>query len=614
MGVAQQTGRNDPKIPLQLPGIDSVAIEQDAKTGTTLLLVRTVKGPAQPGSFPYAFDTGDVNVNDLGRDGDRRAGDNVYTAKVRFDVDALGRTATENFAKLQTEPLPAPAIRSLRFDPEARKLPAGAKLLPAQQLRARQLSADRLFRTQSLTDARVALATFKLPAVRRPVEVLRFDRIKADARAILFGKRVPIDIVSLPKLKVLPAAIKPERSLMITATEVVKDPARTFEPCGAAGNPDGVWSFKHLMTEMANTPQTGIQPEDFVFNWLTQQNAAQPVNGFSTAARPTFVTQVRNRWLAKSGGVKLDLNKAPFRLLAIVSRTDLGGAVGGYGGGNAGEARFVFGVVDPDNVCSNAPLPSTVIFEYAVQKASCSAKKAWIQDWFSLSSSGLVLGGSFNQKLETMTESFAKANANPAQLPNRSAISQIRTNDRINPPWVLFEFQPRSAGEPDAGNLHNVTVKQTPDISFKNLAASRALLGQYLIDNEAAVIAGSNQIPAVLPAPVNQAILGAEAPTFDNTGFTWTDVSYGASVNPDARKAFSLNTCNGCHTGDTGTAFTHVDPRAPGAASGLSLFLRNPGSAAEDDLERRQRMMANALNGQCFALPVIATLPFGFVH
>ncbi|MDG2534587.1 hypothetical protein P6144_13075 [Sphingomonas sp. HITSZ_GF] len=617
IGVAQQTGRNDPKTPAALPGIDSVAIEQDARAGTTLLLVHAIKGPAHPGSFPYAFDTGDVIVNDLGRDGDRRAGDGTYTAKVRFDVDELGRTATANFAKVQAEPLTAPAIRSLRFDPPTRKLQGGAKLLTAPQLRTQQLTADRLFRTQSVTDSKAALATFKLPAARRPAEVLRFDRAKGDVRATLFGRQVPVGILTLPKLKlkVLPSAVKPERSLMITAPEVVKDTTRTFEPCTTVpnqGNPNGVWTFKHLMTEMANTPQTGIAPEDFVFNWLTQQNSAQPVNSFSAGARPGFVSMVRDRWLTQSGGVKLNLDKAPFRLLAIVSRTDLGTGVSGYSGGNAGEARFVFGVLDPNNACGVQQ--STVIFEYAIQKSSCAAKKAWIQDWFSLSGSGFVLGGSFNTKLQTLTESFVTAGANPAQLPNRSAIGQVRTNDLIAGPWMLFEFQPRSAGDPDPGALHNVTVKQNPDISFKNAPGPRALLAQFIGDNQAALLNGTYVIPAVLPAPSNAPILGGESPTFNNTSFTWTDTSFATPVDPAALAAFSIGTCNGCHTGDTGTAFTHVKPRTPAGVASLSTFLNNPGDPAEDDLERRQRMMANALNGQCFALPLTATLPFGFVH
>jgi hypothetical protein len=46
-------------------------------------------------------------------------------------------------------------------------------------------------------------------------------------------------------------------------------------------------------------------------------------------------------------------------------------------------------------------------------------------------------------------------------------------------------------------------------------------------------------------------------------------------ANPEARHLFSLGTCNGCHGfGETGTEFLHVSPRAPGAPSGLSGFLR----------------------------------------
>ena len=36
---------------------------------------------------------------------------------------------------------------------------------------------------------------------------------------------------------------------------------------------------------------------------------------------------------------------------------------------------------------------------------------------------------------------------------------------------------------------------------------------------------------------------------------------------------FSLQTCNGCHAGETTTPFTHVFPTPFGAAAGLSGFM-----------------------------------------
>ena len=43
-----------------------------------------------------------------------------------------------------------------------------------------------------------------------------------------------------------------ERALIIRSTAVVQDPNRTFNPCTNGGNRKGVWTFNHLMTQMAN--------------------------------------------------------------------------------------------------------------------------------------------------------------------------------------------------------------------------------------------------------------------------------------------------------------------------------------------------------------------------
>ena len=40
-----------------------------------------------------------------------------------------------------------------------------------------------------------------------------------------------------------------------------------------------------------------------------------------------------------------------------------------------------------------------------------------------------------------------------------------------------------------------------------------------------------------------------------------------------------MQTCCGCHCGDTNTAFFHVAPRAPGSEAALSSFLRTDRSA-----------------------------------
>lgn len=68
----------------------------------------------------------------------------------------------------------------------------------------------------------------------------------------------------------------------------------------------------------------------------------------------------------------------------------------------------------------------------------------------------------------------------------------------------------------------------------------------------------------------------------------------------EARHQLSLNTCNGCHSGETGTSFLQIFPRLPGQVSQLSGFLTgetvpDPVTGAQrsfNDLARRARDLA----------------------
>src|SRR5688572_17107709 len=100
-----------------------------------------------------------------------------------------------------------------------------------------------------------------------------------------------------------------ETALLVRAKDVVDD-ERTRN--------GGRWSFQYLMTEMANTPVTGVAPEDFTLEWLRTWEASsanQTVNGWPVQPRPAVKAKVTDPWLAASGGQKLDLSKSPFKLL-----------------------------------------------------------------------------------------------------------------------------------------------------------------------------------------------------------------------------------------------------------------------------------------------------------
>ncbi|HKI05154.1 MAG TPA: choice-of-anchor X domain-containing protein [Thermoanaerobaculia bacterium] len=384
-----------------------------------------------------------------------------------------------------------------------------------------------------------------------------------------------------------------ERVLMIRDVAVVRDPSRTIDPCTGFGNPNGVWTFNHLITEMANQTASGIDPSLFAENWLQNWTINQTINSFPVPSR-LQMQSIINQWRTESGGGRLDLTKAPVRLLAIVSRVDLrrttagGGSYGPNVSGNfldAGEARFIFGLVlkpgwqlQGGYSASNAPvinsngcqaLPFSIIFEYRVPKCHCESVVAWARDWVDLNN--WVPGTpDYNDRLERLTEQFVRANANPTR-PNGSAIGQIRSNEiALARPWQLREFQltqfPWSLA-------NETTTADTAADVFNN----GGVFNNWVLTQIVPLLAGPNwdqPIPQVPLFFLGGNFLGAR-PEVPNPGFFWNAPGLNLA-NPAenwGRHRASLNSCNGCHAGETSTPFVHVDPSTPGLPANLSGFL-----------------------------------------
>ncbi|MFZ0829167.1 MAG: choice-of-anchor X domain-containing protein [Verrucomicrobiia bacterium] len=344
------------------------------------------------------------------------------------------------------------------------------------------------------------------------------------------------------------------KTIMINDLSVVGDLSRTYDPC--IGVPSmGPWSFGYLMSNMCNQVVTGIDPADFTRHWLLNWEFDQTVNFDLVPNRSNnIVSQVIASWVAASGGgTNLNLAIAPFRLLAIVNRLDLRSHAFPYD--NAGECRFVFGVVNPSSPCSF--LPFTVIFEYGVPMKGCSGIKGWANQWAALNS--IPFGPGYNAALEAITDQVTAAGADPSKSPNLSAINQIRSNDQLVPPdWDLREFTLDGLGY-----LDEHTVKNNPAGPFNGSSLINAYctdplhLPNILIDNDT--------VPLFY---LSMPFLGGHAL---NPPGVW-DGNPPATIAAPVRIHFSLNTCNGCHGGETATLFTHVSPRPFGAPATLSGF------------------------------------------
>ncbi len=410
--------------------------------------------------------------------------------------------------------------------------------------------------------------------------------------------RPPVMPPIAPRPPIMPpppsaSTVDPARELLITDVSVVDDPVLT----DATTTPPGAWSFRALVEGMVGAQAA----PDLVLGWLRTWERDQTINGFKVPARPQLRALVTEPWLARSGGKRLDLSNAPFRLLAIVNRIDLRSDGGGYGGGgviggpiraadapadgvaqrpiapspdmppvmppparplHAGEGRFVFGLLDPQG----RPMSFTVILEYQLPAADDREVLGWARSWHQLGQ--VPFGPRYNRLLSMITRRFTRRGAAPAR-PHGSALNQVRTNEvALTSPWELREF----TLDAKAPTLAPATVKQTPDASLNGSPALADLINQ----NEAMILAGRFLVPAK--------VLGGASPV----DRPWSAAGVKSS---DARHLLAVNTCSGCHQAETGTAFLHVGVRAAGQRAQLSGFLT--GTTVRDPISGEPRSFAD---------------------
>jgi hypothetical protein len=329
-----------------------------------------------------------------------------------------------------------------------------------------------------------------------------------------------------------------------------------------------------------------------------------------------------NPWRARSGGGALDLRIAPFRLEAILYRPDLAKSSPYPGSKNsAGELRFVFGLVeardgnsdgdalDPADTCQ--PHEMAVIFEYGVPLADCQDIKDWANKWVNLST---LLPGTpaFGAALEALTEVVVKQGAAPGK-PNQNALNQLRTNEiDLTGIWQFREFVLRAGGGP----LIQTTVKNNPrehQAPFTavpgttpapiDLNGTPPFLAE-VISKLPVILAGAYVVPEVTGggAPFLGGASSYNFPTF------WDHPGLSTPAELTARFKVSLNTCSGCHTGETNTFFYHVRPGGPGSPPTLSNFLTmNPLVVTDNrginhtfsEMDHRKQALSDLANQSC---------------
>jgi len=363
--------------------------------------------------------------------------------------------------------------------------------------------------------------------------------------------------------------VSPFRELEIVDPSVLTNArAKNVQTKNADGTTvAGHRSFRWMVEQMA---PAGTDAGDFVLKMLSTWKTDQKVNGFTLPARPA-VQRLIDAWPKKANG-KLDLAKAPFRLIAIVYRPDLG-----RGCNNAGEGRFVFAVTNgPGDVATSSAQSFTTIFEYHLPTSATVTPQTWAKRWHTLNQpvSGVlpaVNSTTYRALLQGITDPFSRRGA-IATAPNGNAISQVRTNEIAIASGVDTEWQLREFHLAASGFLTPATTAQTPDLSKNNTGP----LHDLILDNKASINAGTFRIPATF--------LGgrSDESTSRNNGWMTTDPSttkHPEKIDATTKRNFSMLTCNGCHRESqvTLSGFYHVTPFSSGGdgQANVSTFVKS---------------------------------------
>lgn len=398
-----------------------------------------------------------------------------------------------------------------------------------------------------------------------------------------------------------------ESSLLIRDTAVVNNEDRTDDPCSpnASAVQPKKWSFGYLLSQVA--ARAGIDERVFAHNWLANWAITTRVNGDTLSATlpppaasnpQSLARRIYDMWQRHSGTgntaggpIALDLTKAPLRLLAIVNRFDLMSSplTGEGASGASGELRFVFGVLDLDSgggPCSQIQHgliegagKQMLILEYAVDTLTAQAQIDWAQRWRELS---VYPRGNddYLRNLEQLTEFVVSANQ---AGDTRGHLIRIRTEESVDDfNWDMREFVPSATTK----FLVPATVKQTPrdDLNHTDTLPGSSDLGYWINDNSKAIDRDLAVVPDQFPATTSDGLhryttkyfLGSHST--NHGGMTYWQPAAGTSVDAESRHNFSMHTCSGCHSAETGTFFFHINGREFNDQSELSGFLQGDGA------------------------------------
>ncbi len=289
-----------------------------------------------------------------------------------------------------------------------------------------------------------------------------------------------------------------------------------------------------------------------------------------------------------------DMKKAPFRLVAVVNRLDLGLVEGPCGGVGAvpenAEIRLVFTAVRPG---TRDPLPFTLIAEYGAGAHSRGDILRLARTLHEIAA--LPSGARYEEAVATFVRPFVRG----------GSLEQIRTNEIAfgapsGLPWELREFH-LGAGAAGVPRLVPSMLTRTPDLSFDGSPALSSWLGR----NGGDVVEGAAW---TLPEPLQAATAWTT-----NANFTWEKGGVGA-VADGVLASFNRATCNGCHGGlalSPESSFQHL---ATGSADANGSVETRASAFLTTELLRRGHVLSALLCGEASpssSPPSTPSTPYG---
>jgi len=357
---------------------------------------------------------------------------------------------------------------------------------------------------------------------------------------------------------------------------------------------NGPWTFAHLIS---NVGPAELTPSDFVdaffqawmdatfssqTDFLNIDGAANP-SAAAAAGRTNAIRAYYETW-PRFGSGKLDLTRAPLRLLGIMNRLDIQGA-----DADEVQGRFVFNMISPDG----HPVHGFLIMEYSLPQFGPNGEPQtvewWANEWHKLSS--MPLGSrEYLQHLESVTRRFSDRGVMP-ERPNGSALIQFRISEQLSdgmrtdkqiqvePVWEYRAF----GLDPDTGLLKVNRLNRTPHFDYNTYHSDEAPFGRdietliaFLTANKAALLDSSYdswftqtdiELATSAPAGIFSDWLENEPTPEGFTDEEWTQMTV---------KFFGGRTCNGCHTArfdpfyEEGTDWFYISSMGPREAGEVS--------------------------------------------